>query len=84
MYAKTASELKQLILSNPRENPSVFLSDSSFAAACYDQKTVQELQSDFNGDADPEACEKWGISPDEWREQIAMALTAARAKNVTG
>lgn len=76
MYAKTANELKKLLLDHPDENPSVFLNDNSFAAECYDHRTVKELKSAFNRDPDPDDCIKWNLSAAEWKENIEMALIA--------
>ena len=81
MYAKNAEELRQLISTHPNESPSVFLSDGSFAAACYDTKTPRELRSSFHGDADPDECHTWNISAAEWKEHIEMALVALEAVN---
>lgn len=78
-YARNAEELRELIRKFPEENPSVFLSDESFAAACYDKKNLRELKREFNGDADTDACEKWQLSASEWREQIEMAMIAIQA-----
>jgi hypothetical protein len=74
MYAKTANELRRLIADHPDETPSVFLSDDSFAADCYDHLSLKELKSAFNRDADPDDCFKWNLSPSEWKENIEMAL----------
>lgn len=74
MYARNADHLRTLILENPNEHPSIFLYDSSFAAACYDHKTLRELKSAFHRDADKEECRDWGLSPAEWKEQVEMAL----------
>ena len=79
MYAKDTKTLRRLIKENPDESPSVFLSDDTFAAECYDSRTIRELKSAFHRDADPEECEVWGLSPSEWKENIEMALTALRA-----
>ncbi len=74
MYAQNADHLRMLITDNPDEHPAVFLYDSSFAAACYDNKTLKELKSAFHRDADKKECGSWGLSPSEWKEQIEMAL----------
>jgi len=78
MFAKDTETLKRLIKENPDESPSVFLSDETFAAECYDKKTIRELKSAFHRDADPEECEIWRLSPSEWKENIEMALIALR------
>lgn len=82
-YATTADDLRELMKLNPGTSPSVFLADDSFAAVCYDEKTVRELISAFNRDADVDECRKWRLSAAEWREQIYMALIARQAQQQT-
>lgn len=78
-YAKTADELRDMIHRHPDASPSVFLSDDSLAAHCYDRMSVRELKSAFNGDADRNECLRWGLNHAEWREQVFMALIARQA-----
>lgn len=55
----------------------ISLVDNTFAGACYNDNTIQELRDALkqkksnNGD-----CNGWKISATEWREQIEMALAA--------
>jgi len=79
LYAKNSKELRKMIKQNPDEYPSTFLSDDSFASACFDSKTIKELKSAFNRDAEPDDCIKWGISSNEWKENIEMALIALKS-----
>jgi hypothetical protein len=76
MYAKNASHLKELILSNPDDLPSSFLRDSSFAAHCFDKHSIRYLKSAFHRDADPDECSTWNINPSEWKENVEMAYMA--------
>jgi len=76
MYAKTANDLRQLIADNPHSSPSSFLMDDSFAAWCYDNKSLKWLETAFDRDADPETCRKWGLTHGEWRVNIEMAILA--------
>lgn len=76
MYAKNASHLKELILSNPDDLPSSFLRDSSFAAHCFDKHSIRYLKSAFHRDADPDECSAWNINPSEWKENVEMAYMA--------
>ena len=46
----------------------------SFAEACYDTNTIQELKDSLKGPADKTDCKTWGISAGEWRRQINIAL----------
>jgi len=79
MYAKTADELRAMIRNNTESSPSSFLSDSSLAAFCYDNKSIKDLKSAFNRDADPGECTRWKISASEWKENIEMAMITLKA-----
>ena len=57
------------------------IKDSTFAAACYDQNSIAELEAALSGPADKTDCENWGISPEQWRAEIAQALDEKRAGN---
>ncbi|AOY11826.1 hypothetical protein BGL48_11960 [Salinivibrio sp. SS3] len=50
------------------------IQDNTFAAACYDQNTIAELEASLLNDADAEDMEAWKISESEWLEQIKLAL----------
>ena len=84
MVAKDTETLRRLLKENPDESPSVFIADDTYAAKCYDSRTIKELKSAFHRDADPEECETWRLSPSDWKENIEMALIALRAaqKNI--
>jgi len=46
-------------------------SDNSFAVACYDMNNIDELQKPHTPDiADDFDCDEWGISPEEWSDEI--------------
>lgn len=55
------------------------LADNTFAAACYDNNSVQELTDALAGPADATDCETWNITPEQWREEIQLALNAKLA-----
>ena len=80
MFAKTATQLRRMLKENPGAFPSTFIEDGSFAAHCFDNKTVRELKSLFNGDADPSDCRRWGLTAAEWRRNIEMALIALQSR----
>lgn len=80
MFAKTADELREMIIQEPGISPSTFLMDDSFAAWCYDNKSPLWLKSAFNRDADPGDCHKWRISAQEWKENVEMAWVALNEK----
>jgi len=48
----------------------------SFAEACYDMNSIEELQEVLQGGADETDMETWGIDANEWKEQIELALNA--------
>jgi hypothetical protein len=48
----------------------------TFAEACYDMNTIKDLEDALQGPADHTDCQAWGISPEEWRAQIELALKA--------
>ena len=79
MAAKTPTELRASIAADIHTSPSTHLADDSFAAWCYDHLTLQEARSAFERDADPEECERWGLSALEWRTQVEMAVIALTA-----
>lgn len=50
------------------------IQDNTFAAACYDQNTIAELEASLLHEADAEDMDTWNISANEWQEQIKLAL----------
>ena len=76
MIARNADELKEMMKENPQVSPSTFLRDDSFAAHCYDNRSIQWLEAAFNRDADPDDCKKWRLSHAQWRVNVEMALVA--------
>lgn len=47
-----------------------------FAALCYRYRSIQELQEDLRGPADIKDCDAWGLTAQEWRAQVKLALKA--------
>jgi len=80
MFAKTADELREMIRQNPKNSPSTFLMDDSFAAWCYDNRDAPWLRAAFNRDADPDDCREWGITGQEWKANVEMAGLALAGK----
>lgn len=80
MYARDHDHLIQLMRQNPDVPPSTFLGDSSYASHLYDHGDLRRLKSAMQGDPDPEALNRWDLSPGLWREQVAMALAALTKK----
>ncbi len=50
------------------------ISTNTFAAACYDQNSIADLRQALAGPVDATDCATWGITADEWRQQIEAAL----------
>jgi len=54
------------------------INENTFAAACFDQNTVAELEQALAGNADATDCSEWNITPEQWRSEIELALCAKR------
>ena len=52
------------------------IQENSFAEACYNQNSIDQLKTALNEKPDLTDCESWGITEKEWREQIKLALSA--------
>jgi hypothetical protein len=57
----------------------MIIDDSTFAAACYDQNTIAELESALHAPADRTDMRTWGLTAGEYYAQIKLALAAKRA-----
>lgn len=55
---------------------------NTFAEACYDMNSISELEIALAGDADATDMNEWGITAEEWRAQIDLALAEKRADEV--
>ena len=51
---------------------------NTFAEACYDMNTVEELETALADGPDETDMEVWCLTADEWREQIKLALAVKR------
>lgn len=51
------------------------LADNNFAAACYNENSLEELQFPHKSEkACPHDCKMWGITSEEWSDAISAAL----------
>jgi hypothetical protein len=50
-----------------------------FAVACYDTCTLVELEAALYCGSFSDDCIAWEISPEQWHEQVQMAIDAKRA-----
>ena len=54
------------------------IKENTFAAACYDMNSIPELEAALAGPADTTDMRAWGLTEQEWRDEIALALKAKR------
>ena len=47
---------------------------NTFAAACYDQNSVEELEQALLREPDERDMDEWGLIQEEWRQQIELAI----------
>ncbi|MFA5300500.1 MAG: hypothetical protein WC389_20120 [Lutibacter sp.] len=50
------------------------IKDNTFAAACYNDNSIEELQDAISSGADAVDCKNWGIDATTWMEQMKLAL----------
>lgn len=58
------------------EEITIDLGINTFAAACFNMNSIDDLTSSLSEDADREDCRVWSITPQQWRASIAAALAA--------
>jgi hypothetical protein len=54
------------------------IADNTFAAACYDQNSIADLETALAGEPDATDMATWDLTEEEWRAQIEQALAAKR------
>ena len=72
------AELQAWLAEDPDRQALDFLPPGSFARAKYEQGPAFVLQPHRPEDADPEELRAWELTPEEWAEQMAVALVALR------
>lgn len=50
------------------------IQSGTFAEACFDNNSIQELKNALLGSADRADMVAWNLTATEWKEQIALAL----------
>ena len=50
------------------------IKSGTFAEACYNMNSILELKEMYNNEADSSDMKQWNITPDEWKENIALAI----------
>lgn len=61
----------------------MIIQDNTFAAACYNQNSIDDLVKALEDGPDATDCKTWGITETEWKEQIKTALQALREDKMT-
>ena len=56
------------------------IQENTFAAACYDQNSLQELMEALASGPDEQDMAAWGLTEAEWRAQVQQAIDAKRAE----
>lgn len=75
----TSAELMAQIEKEPDTLASTWLPEGSFAKAAYMEKSIVQLRSPHGpADADKAECEKWDLTPEQWSQQMEIALIATR------
>lgn len=54
------------------------IEENTFAAACYGQNTIADLEQALKDGPDAEDMRSWNLTADEWRKQIELALKAKK------
>lgn len=55
------------------------IQDNTFAAACYSQNTIAELERALSDGPDATDMRTWGLSAAEWVASVELALKELRA-----
>ena len=55
-----------------------FIAENTFAAACCDQNSVEELEDALRDGPDASDMRAWGLTAEDWTAQIKLALKAKR------
>lgn len=55
-----------------------FIADNTFAAACYNNNTADELESVLRADVDHADLEQWGLTESEYKNELKRAIQALK------
>jgi hypothetical protein len=64
-------------ISNGEHNMTT-IESNTFAEACFNQNSIEELEQALKDGPDATDMQTWGLTADEWREQIELALKARK------
>ncbi len=71
-------DLRTALAEDPDRLAEELLPEGSFARAKYEQGIVYLDRPHRPEDADREELERWGLTPEQWSEQMELALVALR------
>jgi len=55
-----------------------FIAENTFAAACFDENSVEEMEAVLSNGPDATDMREWDLTAEEWTAQIKLALKAKR------
>lgn len=55
-----------------------FIADNTFAAACYDLNTIEELESVLQADVEQVDLDQWGLTESEYKNELKRAIQALK------
>ncbi len=61
-------------LTASKKRVKIAIKDNTFAHACVEQNSIQELKESLNGKPDQEDMKEWDLTESEWRNQIEQAI----------
>ncbi|MDE9477041.1 hypothetical protein KKJ06_16715 [Xenorhabdus bovienii] len=53
-----------------------YINDNTFAAACYNQNTIEDLQAALLAGPDESDMKTWGLTAEQWTNEIKLAIKA--------
>ncbi len=71
-------DLRKALSEDPDRLAEELLPEGSFVRAKYEQGIAYVDRPHRPEDADPAELEKWGLTPEQWSEQMEVALVALR------
>ncbi|MCG8473195.1 MAG: hypothetical protein MI742_15240 [Desulfobacterales bacterium] len=77
-YARTADELDALVEANPDRFATEFIEEDSFVEHLLKNHTMTELNTMAQMPANPVDMERWGLTEDQWQDQVTMAWLVFR------
>ena len=56
------------------------IESGTFAEACYEMNTIAELEESFKVGVDENDLKTWGITAEEWKENITLAIEELKSE----